>query len=282
MAASVRVEDEAFSDRRYNRLARYAGLADADHARGKLLVLWRQCTIEQRYVLPADDVRDVLGENGVEALVRANLGEVVDGVGVRIKGAQGRIEWLEKLRENGKKGGRPRKNQKVSRSKTTPETKREPFGSENQNPPAPAPAPAPAPDNNVVATPSEPDLPPEALRLADGLRRSILATEPKHKVGKGTCSEPKWETSVTRRKWALEADRMHRIDGRDWGEAGGHVRWLWSDGNLDAEFSFRVESVAALREKWDRIAAVRRRDLGADLPVIGGRKKFDVSLGRGS
>jgi hypothetical protein len=75
---------------------------------------------------------------------------------------------------------------------------------------------------------------------------------------------------------------MHRIDGRDWGEAGGHVRWLWSDGNLDAEFSFRVESVAALREKWDRIAAVRRRDLGADLPVIGGRKKFDVSLGRGS
>ena len=141
MAASVRVEDEAFSDRRYNRLARLAGLADADHARGKLLVIWRQCTIEQRYVLPADDVRDVLGENGAEALVEARLGEFVEG-GIRICGAQGRIEWLEKLRENGRKGGRPKKNQVVSKTKTKPITKRKPSGYETNNPPAPAPAPA--------------------------------------------------------------------------------------------------------------------------------------------
>lgn len=42
MAASVRIEDEAFADERYDALARAAGLADADHARGKMARLWRQ------------------------------------------------------------------------------------------------------------------------------------------------------------------------------------------------------------------------------------------------
>lgn len=99
MAASVTIVDEAFSDRRYERLAARAGLADADHARGKMAVLWRQCTIEQRDVLPVDDVIGVLGPNGVDALVFASLGCAVRG-GIRIHGTRGRIEWLGKLRNN--------------------------------------------------------------------------------------------------------------------------------------------------------------------------------------
>lgn len=130
MGASVRIEDEAFSDRRYERLAAEAGLTDADHARGKMAVLWRQCTIEHTHILEVSDVVPVLGPRGVEALELSRLGERVDSTRVRIRGTRGRIEWLAKLRKNGAKGGRPKK------------TKWKPSGSAEPNPPAPAPAPA--------------------------------------------------------------------------------------------------------------------------------------------
>jgi hypothetical protein len=154
MAASVRIEDEAFSDRRYDRLAKEAGLADADHARGKMAVLWRQCTIEQRHQLPIADVNDVLGPRGVEALVASRLGEMV-GDEIRIKGTGGRIEWLGTLRNNGKfgsKGGRPRKGEKPSRvSGAEPLRVRENAKSETPPAPAPAPVTAPAPAPGVFS-----------------------------------------------------------------------------------------------------------------------------------
>jgi uncharacterized phage protein (TIGR02220 family) len=154
VAASVRIEDEAFSDRRYDRLARAAGLADADHARGKMAVIWRQCTIEQTHILPADDVTDVLGPNGIVALELARLGERVD-TGVRICGTRGRIEWLKKLRDNGKfgkKGGRPRRNPQGLGDGNPSGS---PSGNGDQTPPAPAPAPAPA--NKEESTSDKPD-----------------------------------------------------------------------------------------------------------------------------
>jgi len=171
MAASVRIEDDAFSDLRFDRLAVAAGLADADHARGKMARIWRQCTIECRENLEVSDVVAILGQNAVSALTSARLGMLDDTVigsdgepTVRICGAHGRIEWLQKLRNNGRKGGRPRKNQKVLSAKT----RCKPTGSENRNPPAPAPAPAPAPEREYVcgtqegadhASPAAPDKP---------------------------------------------------------------------------------------------------------------------------
>lgn len=154
MGASIRIEDEAFSDRRYDRLAKEAGLADADHARGKMAVLWRQCTIEQRHELPVEDVSDVLGPRGVDALIAARLGELV-GDQVRICGTEGRIEWLGKLRNNGKYGslgGRPRKPTRVSTEKPT----RVRENAIPETPPAPAPAPAPAPSGEGEAPPPVP------------------------------------------------------------------------------------------------------------------------------
>jgi uncharacterized phage protein (TIGR02220 family) len=146
MAASVRIEDEAFSDERYEDLAAAAGLADADHARGKMLRIWRQCTIEQTHKLARATVVRILGVNGPSALETARLGEV-DGDLVRIRGTRGRIEWLKKLRDNGKfgkrgaqhgaRGGRPRKN-------TLQGVTENPLVGVSENPP-PAPAPAPAP-----------------------------------------------------------------------------------------------------------------------------------------
>lgn len=141
--ASVRIEGEAFNDRRYNRLAERAGLADADHARGKMAALWLQCTIERRYILPVRDVEEVLGAHGVDALEYADLGERVDD-GVRIRGTRGRIEWLEKLRKNGKYGklgGRPKKATRVTGNETT----RVPKNAVSKTPLAPAPALAPSP-----------------------------------------------------------------------------------------------------------------------------------------
>ena len=105
MAASVRVEDDAFKDTRFAVLAVLVGLPDADCARGKMLLLWRQCTAQGIHVLSEQTVSVILGENGPSALVSCDLGEKVDG-GIRIKGTTGRIEWLQKLKKNGKKGGR--------------------------------------------------------------------------------------------------------------------------------------------------------------------------------
>lgn len=122
---SVRIEDDAFGDLRFDVLAAEAGLADADHARGKMVRLWRQCTAENVHTLPEAVVISVLGERGVSALIVARLGEKTSH-GVRIKGTKGRIEWLATLRKNGAKGGRP----KVS----NPKTRRKPSGSDDPNP----------------------------------------------------------------------------------------------------------------------------------------------------
>src|SRR5690606_6432310 len=112
MAASVRIEDEAFSDERYEDLAELAGMAASEHARGKMARIWRQCTIEGTHVVSNSIPRRVLGPNAIDALVGARLAEIVDENHVRIRGTAGRIEWLKRVRENGKydkHGGRPRK-----------------------------------------------------------------------------------------------------------------------------------------------------------------------------
>ena len=158
MAASVRIEDEAFSDLRFEILATECGLADADHARGKMARLWRQCTVEHRHFLTPHEITQVLGENGVRGLVRSRLGTNTKK-GIRIHGTKGRIEWLQTLRtngkrfghlgaEHGKKGGRPKKPE----SETPKEGSKNPLERVTENPPpapapatAPAPAPAPAP-----------------------------------------------------------------------------------------------------------------------------------------
>lgn len=107
MSASVRIEDEAFADQRYERLAVLAGLADADHARGKMAKIWRQCTIEKRYVLDELDIQVVFGKDGASHLISARLAEQTDD-GYRIKGTAGRIEWLDDFRAQAENGGKAR------------------------------------------------------------------------------------------------------------------------------------------------------------------------------
>lgn len=109
MGASVRMEDFAFSDERFDLLAVEAGLADADHARGKVMRLWRTCTLRQSTTLPENIVSVVLPP---DALVAADLAERVPG-GLRIKGTAGRIEWYGHLQQGRSAGGRARSEKAV-------------------------------------------------------------------------------------------------------------------------------------------------------------------------
>lgn len=182
MAASVRLEDEAFSDVRFEVLAALCRLADADHARGKIAKLWRQCTAQGTYVLSEAMVRAVLGPDGPDALCQAELGERVDG-GIRMKGTVGRIEWLEKLRENSRKGGEARRSQEEARRK--PRGSQEarhskPDGSQNEakteplpSPPDPSSAPAAAPDPDHALSYAREDVVPLGER--DRRQRLIVA-----------------------------------------------------------------------------------------------------------
>lgn len=105
--ASVRIEGEAFSDVRIEILGNMAGY-NRYEALGRLAHLWRVCTSRNQHVVSDAVVAAILGEKGVDALLDSELGERVDG-GIRVKGTKGRIEWLAKLRKNGRKGGRPKK-----------------------------------------------------------------------------------------------------------------------------------------------------------------------------
>lgn len=138
MAVSVRIEDEAFSDRRYDVLARELGLPDADCARGKMAAVWRQCTQQQTHILGVEMLSAVLGEKGIDALIKSGLGVVVDG-GIRIRGTRGRIEWLARLRKNARKGGVAKSAKRQPSRQASGSAVRVPDAC----PPAPAPVTAP-------------------------------------------------------------------------------------------------------------------------------------------
>lgn len=176
--AAVRVESEAENDIRFHLLAKQAGLADADHAIGKMLRLWRACTNRQSYVLSEAVVACVVDP---DALVAAELGERVDG-GIRIRGTKGRIEWLGERRKASRKGGLANRAKWVppgSAKKSQEPAKTEPLGSraESPNSNSPANSPAPAKQENeqsplVLASPL-----PQTRRRAESKRPAKLEHE---------------------------------------------------------------------------------------------------------
>lgn len=133
--ARVNVEQKALTDSRYNTLGRLIG-ADRHAALGRMILVWNECQERETIWLS----RTILDDTNPDIpdfsshVIASGLAQEIDGE-IRISGAEGRVEWLSKLRNNGKLGGRPKKNQKVS--------KRKPSGSSRNNPPAPVPTPAP-------------------------------------------------------------------------------------------------------------------------------------------
>jgi hypothetical protein len=242
VAVSVRIEDEAFADERYEDLALYAGLADSDHARGKMARIWRQCTLEGTHVVPNQIPIRVLGSNAIDALVRARLAEIVDSDHVRIRGTEGRIEWLSRLRANGKygkRGGRPKKEEESDKTHKgyTDETLK---GGDNKTPPAPAPAPIKDKEE------SQGD-----IALATMLVLRILKNNPRHKIS--TLSESDKDKLL--RKWATHVRLMREADGRTYEEIKRTIDWS----QAHSFWCSNILSTKKLREKWDTMHAQMTR-----------------------
>lgn len=106
--ASVRIEESAFSDARIDLLGTLAGY-NRYEALGRLANLWRLCTQRGLYVISEALVRATLGENGVDAILGSELGERCEH-GIRVRGTQGRIEWLNDLKTRSRRGGLTRSN----------------------------------------------------------------------------------------------------------------------------------------------------------------------------
>jgi len=97
--APVTVSDP--DDWRFEALGDVAGYSRTD-ALGRMVRLWSYCTQEQLYIVTETAVKAHLGARGVEAIVAADLGEVVEG-GVRVKGTAGVIEWFAPVKDKREK-----------------------------------------------------------------------------------------------------------------------------------------------------------------------------------
>lgn len=97
MPPNVKILGRAFSDPRFRLMGKLMG-SDEFSALGRMAYLWQFCTERQTYILPEKLVEMVVD---VEAMVVADLGERVEG-GIRIRGAEGKIEWFGRLQESGR------------------------------------------------------------------------------------------------------------------------------------------------------------------------------------
>lgn len=98
MAASVRIEDEAFCDPRFDVLGALCGY-NRYEAMGRMAHVWRYCTERNTDILAAAIVNAILGFGGSAAIVTAELGEQLE-LGIRIRGSHGRRrEWHHELQQ---------------------------------------------------------------------------------------------------------------------------------------------------------------------------------------
>lgn len=111
--ARINIEDKALRDPRFKVLAAKTGRSHYDTIL-RTALLWRQCAEDNTYCLSAaiiDGLTDSTGYAEMLADPDVGLAERVEVDGrtmYRIRGTEGRVEWLAAKRENGKKGGRPK------------------------------------------------------------------------------------------------------------------------------------------------------------------------------
>lgn len=107
-------------------------------------------------------------------------------------------------------------------------------------------------------------IPARAWAAADYIRDQILAQDPKNIV----VSQP-WGPTVTtgwRFKWANEIRLMVTNDKRGftvddyYTEVAKSLAWVFKGQTNDERYRIVVESASALRQKWDQIQRLRRRD----------------------
>lgn len=103
--ASVRIDKP--NDGRFKLLGKLLGTNHFD-AKGRMIDVWEWCTDRETYFI-SEALLNAIGERDdfADCLVAADLAEKTEQ-GVRVKGTEGRIEWLAAKRANGRLGGRPK------------------------------------------------------------------------------------------------------------------------------------------------------------------------------
>lgn len=156
MSGSVRIAAKAWGDLRFKTLARLCNFADEKHALIMCAQIWAWQTENYSpdnptYVVDAEIIESALGDGGATAMVKARLAdEIADGIatGYRIRGCEGEIEWLYKLRKASRKGGEA--------TKRSWEHKREPAGIANGHAAGkPSDRPSPSPLTPTLTLPPE-------------------------------------------------------------------------------------------------------------------------------
>jgi hypothetical protein len=158
--ARISVEQKALTDSRFTQLGLALcpeGMAQSGYflhalGLGAMIFVWNACQERSRHALHYVEIEALGLQLGIvrgrfpEAIIMSELGTWSNRkeTHVRIKGTEGRIEWLEKRREDGKKGGRPSKTLGLS----TGLDKKHP----GNNPPTPTPTPTPAPTEESETT----------------------------------------------------------------------------------------------------------------------------------
>lgn len=127
---NVTIAGFAFSDPRFDAVAALdSRIVDSDHARGRCARLWHWCTERGTDVLPRVLVNAVVK---VEALIDADLAELVPPDHVRLKGAKERIGWYHALSQAGKRGAAKRWGKDDSPPISTPLALSPPLGGGNR------------------------------------------------------------------------------------------------------------------------------------------------------
>lgn len=93
---------DAWGDPRYHYLAELLGLANNFEALGRMGALWSICTAMRTDIPPRAKIVVALGnKNAPEAIVEADLGELMPDGNVRVKGGF-RLEWYDELKKPGR------------------------------------------------------------------------------------------------------------------------------------------------------------------------------------
>lgn len=124
---AIRIETKAFTDMRFKILGKRLGI-DKWSARARCEDLWEYCTQHETYYLTKNIIDTITEcENFAENILHEDVALATsDKYGIYINGTDGRIEWLSTRRNNGKKGGRPKK-PKANLNKTKEEPKANPI-----------------------------------------------------------------------------------------------------------------------------------------------------------
>lgn len=261
-------------DGRFDDLARKAGLADRDHAVGIMVKVWAQCTARESETLKKADVDCAYLKSKQcfsEIVISADLG--VDlGDSIRIRGCTGRTDWLKNKRAAGKKGGKASSRKGISnkglrRSKQSKQRlpKKVSRAPEKSNTLAPAPAPAPVLNKERGSSNKSTTDNPGCLKLSTQLASLVAARDPGSKAAK--------EPTTTARRWYIEIERLHRIDGRSCEDIRRVIEWSQADPFWQANILSGKKLRRQFETLWAQLSKPSKSNGSAPYVVGGGDLK---------